>query len=390
MQPLNNATGPIIVVHPDLRGRGGSEAVFCWAVQALKDLFEVHVVTIAGADFIELNAAYGTNISNREVHIHETGISRLFDLGDALRGAYFHRCLRRIVDKINASIVFSAYNLLDVGVPTIQRIGDFSWDDQTRRELHGNKSTHGWHRDLGLGRRLYLAFCKHLSGFSLDRALCSPNVLVSNSNWTAKLLLERHNAASRVIYPPVLSAPITDANQVRKNRFVCLGRISPEKELEKVIEVISGVRDLGHDVSLHFLGALNNEYAITLKKQAATRGDWIVFEGAKYGDDKLGFIRESAFAIHGCRSEAFGIAIAELVQAGCITFVPNVGGQSEIVNDDRLVYADVDDAVGKISAVLNDAASQKCLREDGIKGTGRFSEQNFMQAVRSLVAEAIV
>ena len=68
-------------------------------------------------------------------------------------------------------------------------------------------------------------------------------------------------------------------------------------------------------------------------------------------------IPQHRYGIHGMTGEHFGIAPAELQLAGCLTFVPSDGGQTEIVEgDERVMYHDVDDAVRKISHVLSDAA----------------------------------
>jgi len=40
----------------------------------------------------------------------------------------------------------------------------------------------------------------------------------------------------------------------------------------------------------------------------------------------------SRYGIHGAEGEGFGIAIAEMVKAGCVTFAPAVGGPAEILD----------------------------------------------------------
>ncbi len=59
--------------------------------------------------------------------------------------------------------------------------------------------------------------------------------------------------------------------------------------------------------------------------------------------------------------------MGELVQAGCITFVPNGGGQMEIVNHPELIYGNDDDAVQKIVAVLENPPLQEALRSTLLK-----------------------
>jgi len=95
------------------------------------------------------------------------------------------------------------------------------------------------------------------------------------------------------------------------------------------------------------------------------------------------------YAIHGMVDEHFGMAVAEMARAGCIVFAHDSGGQREITADPRLLYADDDDAVAKIEAVLADEAGQPqigaALRERG----SRFSSERFASTLRTLVAQRL-
>ena len=54
------------------------------------------------------------------------------------------------------------------------------------------------------------------------------------------------------------------------------------------------------------------------------------------------------------KNEHFGIAVAEMMQAGCITFIHDSGGQTEIVNLRELRYQTKEEAIEKIIQVLKD------------------------------------
>ena len=66
-----------------------------------------------------------------------------------------------------------------------------------------------------------------------------------------------------------------------------------------------------------------------------------------------------------------------MVNAGCIVFVPNGGGQLEIVDDAALVYNDDADAVDKIEAMLKSEAEQKRVRCRLAQNAARFSPEIF-------------
>jgi hypothetical protein len=93
------------------------------------------------------------------------------------------------------------------------------------------------------------------------------------------------------------------------------------------------------------------------------------------------------FGINGCESEAFGIAVAELVKAGCLTFVPNGGGQTEIVDHPSLTFENDDDAIHKIVSALESPALQAALVGHLRQRSCELSTERFQESVRNLVAE---
>ena len=93
------------------------------------------------------------------------------------------------------------------------------------------------------------------------------------------------------------------------------------------------------------------------------------------------------YGINGALDEHFGIAVAELVKAGSIVFVPNGGGQTEIVGMPELIYDDVDDAVAKITAVLSGNRAQQAALEKLSQQSKIFSTETFCQHMQQTVRE---
>jgi len=104
------------------------------------------------------------------------------------------------------------------------------------------------------------------------------------------------------------------------------------------------------------------------------------------GQRKKELLTHHRYGIHACH-DAFGIAVAEMVDAGCIVFVPEGGGQVEIVNHPELIFADDADAVDKILAVLASEAKQESLRTHLVDMSQRFSATTFMGIMRRTVAD---
>jgi hypothetical protein len=99
-------------------------------------------------------------------------------------------------------------------------------------------------------------------------------------------------------------------------------------------------------------------------------------------------VARQRYGIHGMLEEHFGMAPAEMVRAGCLVWVPDGGGQVEIVADPRLTYTSVDDAIAKIVRTLRDPHEEATLRKHLAAQAPRFSAERFMAQVRTAVADA--
>jgi glycosyltransferase involved in cell wall biosynthesis len=102
---------------------------------------------------------------------------------------------------------------------------------------------------------------------------------------------------------------------------------------------------------------------------------------------KRGLLAGHRFGINARPNDAFGIAVAEMVKGGWIVFVPNGGGQVEIVNHPALIYGNEADATQKISAVLASDAEQESLRNHLLRSSHRFSEESFQGRIRQVVKD---
>ena len=86
--------------------------------------------------------------------------------------------------------------------------------------------------------------------------------------------------------------------------------------------------------------------------------------------------------------EHFGIAPAEALLGGCVVFVPDGGGQVDIVGAEaRLRFASTEDAVDKIVGVLEDESEQRELRDYLASRAALFTRERFEGAIRDLLLE---
>lgn len=383
----------IAVTHPRL-GFGGSESLALWAIEALKKDHDVSLITGGPVNLRRLNAYYGTSIQARQVRIVRAPLPLKLWRSDrlaALRGAVFQRYCRKIAPQFD--LLINTYGLCDFDTPAIQCIADFSFVREWRDELHPELAGYRrwWYGDSPL-RRTYLNFCDAASGSPPEN--CKRNLTLANSHWTAGLLQEKFGVASQVVYPPVMDSFPEVPWEERENGFLCVGRVVPEKRVDTVIEILSRVRKRGADIHLHILGGVDDSpYGRKIKYMAARNRSWVFLEGWISGPQKAAILAAHRFGIHGRMHEPFGIAPAEMIKAGCIAFVPNGGGQTEIIGHPELTFENEDDAVKKIEAVLASPETQKRLAGHLLGQARKFSTENFMAAIRraaeGVLAEAL-
>lgn len=383
------ATTAVGVAHPAL-GRGGSEAATLWAIEALKDSYDVSLITAANVDLEGLNGRYGTRLGPSDFSVCRARVPAFFlrnGNAAALRGALYQRHCRAVAHRFD--VLLSAYNPCDFGKPAIHRIADFAWDSEISAKYDSMpvETQRLIHRDNVL-RKAYLGLSKALRRPSGRDLWAGEDIMIANSQWTAGIIRNKHPLATvEVVYPPVAGRFQPAPWARREAGFVCLGRLAHEKHVETIIEILSRVRALGHDVHLHIIGGRDHtSYGDMIERLCAEAGVWAVMEGERTGVEKESLLSRHRFALHACRREAFGIAVAEMAKAGCVTFVPDEGGPPEIVADARLCYRDVDDAVRKIASVLRSQALQAELHAKMLVRGALFSVEAYQDGIRRIVA----
>lgn len=350
---------------------GGSEAVGFWTVHALKDDHDVVVITAdEQLSFPEVNAFFGTDIHPGDVAVAVAPMPRRVRETPRLRllaKHYLSRYCKQVASRFD--LLISTASEMDLGGRGIQYV----------------------HFPLVLSRppgvvhAAYQAFAHRLSGHSRRRMI--QNWTLTNSRWTADRTREAYGIDAAVVYPPVTDDLPAVPWEQREDGFVCLGRISPEKNLEGVIRILREVHRSHPDVHLHIVGeAHHSAYRERIGPVFAREREWVFVEGRLPKAEMLRLVAAHRYAIHGMREEHFGIGIAEMAKAGCLVFIPRGGGQQEIVQADDLVYDSEEDAVMKIVRVLGDTSRQTSLRSGLLARAQAFSADRFMTDMRGVVA----
>jgi glycosyltransferase involved in cell wall biosynthesis len=377
----------VALFHPRL-GFGGSEAAVLWTLQALRGNYDLTLISAGPVDLRRLNQYYGTDLSGEDFSYRQVRLPSWLERSGkfaALQGRFGQRYVQQVASEFD--VLIGLYGPLDCGRPCIQRVVDFSFVEEWRLQLHPTfRRWKAWFYGPTLLRRAYLNLCDRISPMRPDAWKC--NITISNSAWTAHRLQEKYGIGSEVLYSPVAIDVPPVPYTSREEGFIYLGRITPEKCTHSAIEILRQVRERGHNVHLHILGGFDrSDYANRVRRLAEHFRDWVFLEGWAFRDKKAQLLAGHRFGINACANEAFGIAVAEMVQAGCIVFVPNGGGQAEIADHPHLTYQNEADGVGKICSVLTQETEQAALLEHLRQGSSRFSAQTFMKGTQRVVAE---
>jgi len=122
-----------------MAGGGGSEACAMWAIDALRESYDVTFATVGEFDLTHLNRTYGTTVQPGEIAVIKApglpGLKSGTQLAYLLRTRFATFCRKR-AHRFDACI--STYNPMDFGRPAIHLLGDFSWSDDLRRQIYPN------------------------------------------------------------------------------------------------------------------------------------------------------------------------------------------------------------------------------------------------------------
>jgi len=357
-------------------------------METLKGTADVTFMAMGDIPLEELNRAYGTRLSPRDITLIEIPTPPLLKKRcDALRTYRLERYVRK--HSSDYDVLISTYNVMDFGTRGIQFISDFSFDDRLRREFYWKPRGLGsWAYRKSPLRSVYLALGKVLGGQT--SAGWRKNWTVSNSDWGGRIFEEVFGLKSQTIYPPVIDDYPDIPWEDREDGFVILGRLAPEKRVDRMIGILQRIRREGCNVHLHILGAGDDlSYTREIHRLAAANGDWIYLEGPVFGSQKRNLLARHRFGLHGCENELIGNAVIEMVKAGCLVWVPEKGGPTEIVGHPGLIYRDDAEAVRKIIDVLSKDELIRMFRTHLRSQAEKFSVEKFQAQIRELIQQFV-
>jgi glycosyltransferase involved in cell wall biosynthesis len=383
----------VLIVQPSLNPPGGAAGVAAWAIAALSPGYDVDLLTWSPIDLEAVNRYYGTRLDSSHFRIL-AGPARLKRLLDAIdpdprshqATALLMRAARLIGRGRRYAASLSFCNESDFGRPIIQYI---HYPYMMGRFDDADRWWPLWGRDAR-EKVTRLRPWRVLSGFNPRRMRA--NLTLVNSEWTGSLVREAYGIEPITLYPPVMAGLAPARWDDRANVIISIGRLSSEKRWDVALDIVREVRARGYDVRWQLIGspgghASDGAYAERVRRAIAENRAWAELREEVSREELLRTIAQSRYGLHAMIGEHFGMAVSELAIGGCLVFVPDSGGQTEIVaHDPRLMYASPAEAVEKIVRVLRDDAARADLRASLSAHAERFSADHFQQQLRAIVA----
>ena len=374
----------VLLVQPSLQPPGGSNGLASWILQALVAEHKVTVLSWQPIEIEPINRFFGTHLKRSDfdtlvVPWHWRVIPDHLPVPAAL---IRHSLLMRYTRQVSGGfdVLFSAFNETDFGRKGIQYINYPTY----LRPRPGVDMR--WYHSADASLRIYYAIADRIADFSIDRL--RQNVTLVNSDWVGAHVQRSLGVSTITVYPPVVDPAPARPWAERQGGFLTIGRLSPEKEYERVMTILARVREQVPGITLTVIGTWDRHarrYRDRLLAHARSLGSWIDFRHNVSRDEIRQLMAAHKYGIHGMREEHFGMAPAELARAGCIVWVPRGGGQMEIVGrEPALMYDSEDDAVDKIVRTLASPAEQDRLRQL-LTTSERFSTAHFVRQVRDIV-----
>jgi len=216
----------------------------------------------------------------------------------------------------------------------------------------------------------------------------SKKSFVGNSEWTADYIRNEFDIDVDVVYPPVDVAdiaPYREPWQSREEGFVSMGRLSSSKRQLMMIDIIDELNNRNIETHLHLVGPDGSGGYSDRVIDRAEASEYVTYEGLVDRERLLELLGQHKYGIHGKQHEHFGIAVAEMAAAGMIPFIPDSGGQTEIIDQKELQYDSKQECIENIMDIIDNSEKQSHLHNQLTTSVEDYTVSRFENEIRRKV-----
>ena len=403
----------VVVGHHLWSRVGGGELVNAYVVKSLLDAgHEVAIATTFGFEKEKYKEWFNLDLGNVKTY---TLLPRALPLFGIYQRLGFYIPLRKAIKKEKPSVVFVDNELYKPIIKMREELGFrlleyihfpfhairlLKFEPEENRELYEQyiADIKDYHKkyEKGLWKMYFNVFLKFYGRVARDNPFEVADAVMVNSKYIAKLTKMLWDGEPIVVHPP---AKIVDFQpycakpfEERDDAVVMVGRISPEKRVENVVEAIalSNTKPV-----LRVIGGLipsNIPYKEKLEKLAEERNVKIEFHINAPREELVKLTASSKVFVHATVGEHFGIAVVEGMAAGCPVIVHKRGGPYEDITDYGnygLAYETVEELAENIDKLMSSPKLWRYYHEKSLSRAPAFSEETFKRKLLRVVEGAV-
>ena len=402
----------VVVAHHLWSRAGGEELVNAYIVKTLLEAgHDVVAVSTFGFEKEKYREWFGIDLGDIKVY---TLLPRTVPLFGIYRRLGLYIPLKKAIKKEKPRIVFidselykpiielkrkNEFRLVEyIHFPFYMirlREGDVLEEYREALEKYLSDATR-YHKKYRSGpwRYYFKLWLKLYGRVARDNPFETADIVMANSRYIARLIKMLWGGEALVLNPPV---KVRDLEPYGKKSFeerddavVMIGRISPEKNIEDVIDAIA-LTDT--KPILRVVGGLIptiTSYKEFLKRRAKEKGVKIEFYPNVSRDELVNIASSSKIFVHATIGEHFGIAVVEGMAVGCPVIVHMSGGPYEDIIDCGkygLPYNSLEELAEHIDKVLTDLNLWNRYHEKSLRRALAFSEEEFARKLLGIVED---
>ncbi len=223
-----------------------------------------------------------------------------------------------------------------------------------------------------------------------------PDLVLTNSSWTAGLVEKMYSIKPAVLHPPIDFDYLRYNGEKKDKAIITISRFSPEKNLHMIPMIAKKLPEY----TWYIVGSTGAGMEKRVSRAVIKK---IQSEARKQGVDSIQILPDlprselrklllkASFYIHPRFPEHFGIAVAEAMSAGAIPVVYRDGGVwSDVVSpvDRMLGYSDLEEIPRIVRSIERNESLMNNLREKAIARAGMFRPEIFRERFIELLKQS--
>lgn len=181
---------------------------------------------------------------------------------------------------------------------------------------------------------------------------------------------------------------IEDDMSTTKTKFIVLTRMSPDKRVDRILNVASRLEQEGYDnFVVHVLGSGTDNEDMQADVNHLGLRDVIYLHGKK--DNPYPYVKQSNWLLCVSERESFSLAILEAMALGVPVITTDCGGPANIVENGKygiLVDNSGEGVYEAMKSVLDDPTLSEKYTSDLAKATSRYNFEGWLKTVDKLLS----